>query len=96
MTWKNFVSRLAIMSRRRGLATAVVYGLSLSVRFTSAAGEEVEIPPQSTQRTHPLVSIMTGDGSRLPYQDWGSKAAQPVVFRNGWQAGSPPPGCFAP
>jgi hypothetical protein len=73
-----------------------LYGLSLAVRFTSAAGEEVEIAAHSVQRTHPLVSIMTSDGSRLPYQDWGPKAAQPVVFRNGWQAGSPPPACFAP
>jgi hypothetical protein len=96
MIWKNFVNRLAIISRRRGFATAVVYGLSLSVRFTSAAGEEVEIPPQSAQRAHPLISIMTRDGSRLLYQDWRSKAAQPVVFRNGWPPASPPPGCFAP
>ena len=40
MIWKNFVSRPAIRSSRRGLATTVVYGLSLAVRFTSAAGEE--------------------------------------------------------
>jgi hypothetical protein len=39
MIGKNFVSWLAITSRRRGLATAVVYGLSLAVRVTSAAGE---------------------------------------------------------
>ena len=96
MTWKNFVSRQAVASRRRGLATATLYGLSLAVRFTSAAGEEVEIPPRSAQRAHPLISIMTTDGSRLPYQDWSSKAAQPVVFRNGWSLSSPPPGCFAP
>jgi hypothetical protein len=96
MTWKNFVSRQAIASRRRGLATATLYGLSLAVRFTSAAGEEVEIPAHAVQRTHSLVSIMTTDGSRLPYQDWGSKAAQPVVLRNGWPPASPAPGCFAP
>ena len=49
MTWKNFVSRLAIAPRRRLVATAIVYGLSLAVRFTSATGEEVEIPAQSLQ-----------------------------------------------
>ena len=59
MTWKNFVSRLAIRSPRRGVATAVLYGLSLAVRFTSATGEEVEIPPQAAQRAHSLISIMT-------------------------------------
>jgi hypothetical protein len=94
MIGKNFASRLAITSPRRGLATAVVYGLSLAVRFSSAAGEEVEIPPQSAQRAHPLISIMTRDSSS--HQDWGRKSVQPIVFRQGWPPGSPPPGCIAP
>jgi hypothetical protein len=96
MIGKNFVSRLAITSSRRGLATAIVYGLSLAVRFTSAAGEEVEIPPQSAQRTHPLISIMAGDSSRLPYQDWGRKSVHPIVLRQGWPPSSPPASCIAP
>ena len=96
MIGKNLVSRLAITSKRRGLATAVVYGLSLAVRFTSAAGEEVEIPPPSAQRAHPLISVMASDSSRLPYQDWGRKSVQPIVFRQGWPPRSPPPGCIAP
>jgi hypothetical protein len=91
MIWKNFVNRLAITSRRRGLATAVVYGLSLAVRFTSAAGEEVELPAQSVQRAKPLISILTGASSRFPYEDWAPKAAQPIGFRSGWSLGSP--GC---
>jgi hypothetical protein len=95
MIGKNFVSRLAITSSRRGLATAVVYGLSLAVRFTSAAVEEVEIPPQSAQRA-PLISIMTRDGSRLPYEDWGHKSVQPIVFRRGWPSSSSSLGCIAP
>ena len=95
MIGKNFVSRLAITSSRRGLATAVVYGLSLAVRFTSAAGEEVEVPLQSAQRAHALISLMAWDGSRLPYEDWGRKSVQPIVFRQGWSPGSPP-SCIAP
>ncbi|MBR0831218.1 hypothetical protein JQ596_37490 [Bradyrhizobium manausense] len=91
MIGKNFVSRLALASSRKALATAVVYGLSLAVRFTSATGEEVEIPPQ-----HPLISIMTRDSSRLPYQDWDRRPAQPFVFRQGWSPSSSPPGCIAP
>jgi hypothetical protein len=96
MISKSFVSRLAIMSRRKGLAAAIVYGLSLSVRFTSAAGEEVEIPPQPAQRAHHLISIMTRDSSRLPYQDWSPKLAQPILFRHGWPPRSTLPGCIAP
>ena len=96
MISKSFVSRLAIMSRRKGLAAAIVYGLSLSVRFTSAAGEEVEIPPQSAQRAHPLISILTRDSSRLPDQNWSPKFTQPIVFRQGWPQRSALPGCFAP
>ena len=96
MIGKNFVSRLAITSRQRWIATAVIYGLSLSVRFTSAAGEEVEIPPQSAHRAHPLASIMTSDGSRLPYHDWSHKPALPIVLRQSWPPGSPTPGCIVP
>ena len=95
MIGKHFVSRLAI-TPRRGLATAVIYGLSLAVRFTSATGEEVEITPQSAQRAHPLISIMTTDSFRLPYQDWGRKSVQSIVFRQGWPPGSPSSGCIAP
>jgi hypothetical protein len=101
MIWKSFVNRLAITSRRRGLATAVIYGLSLAVRFTSATGEEVEIPAQSMPRAHPVIAITTGDRASLPYQDWGTKFVQPVVFRHGWRPNSPTsapalPGCLAP
>ena len=88
MIWKNFVNRLAVTSRRKGLTTALVYGLSLSVRFTSATGEEMEIPAHSPQRAHPMISIMTRNDARLPYQEWGSKSAQPIVFRHGWSPSS--------
>jgi hypothetical protein len=80
MVWRNFVNRLAITSRRRGLAAAVVYGLSLGVRFTSAAGEEVEIPPPPVQGTMSAISIMAGARAQLPYQN----SAQPILFRSGW------------
>ena len=53
MIWKNFVSRLAIAPRRRVVATALMYGLSLTVRFTSATGEEVEVPAQAAQSANP-------------------------------------------
>jgi hypothetical protein len=44
MAWMNVVNPFAIAPRRRVVATALMYGLSLSVRFTSAAGEETEVP----------------------------------------------------
>jgi hypothetical protein len=96
MIWKNFVTPLAIKSRRRVAASAVLYGLSLSVRFTSAAGEEVEIPAQSPQGAHPMISIMARTSVQLPYQDWGLKSAQPIVFRHGWPPGSARLGCAPP
>lgn len=96
MFGKNFVSRLAITLPRRGLATAVVYGLSLAVRFTSAAGEEVEIPPQSAPRAHSLISVVARDSARLPYQDWGQQSLQPILLRKGWPPSSPPAGCIVP
>jgi hypothetical protein len=96
MIWKTFVKPLAITSRRRIVASAVIYGLSLAVRFTSAAGEEVEIPAQTAQRAHAVISIMARNDARLPYQDWSSKFAQPIVFRHGWPPSSATPGCIPP
>ena len=58
MIWSNFLNRLTITSRHRGLATATIYGLSLAIRFTSAAGEEAEFPAQFVHRTKPVISIM--------------------------------------
>jgi len=45
MTWTSF----AIAPRRRLIATALMYGLTLTVRLTSAAGEEGHVPVQAAQ-----------------------------------------------
>jgi hypothetical protein len=45
MTWTNF----AIAPRRRLIATALMYGLTLTVRLTSAAGEEGSVHVQAAQ-----------------------------------------------
>jgi hypothetical protein len=73
MDWKN----LAVAPRRRAVATALVYGLSLTVRFTSSTGEEA--PAQATQSTNPMTSIMINNG-------WPPKPAIPVALR-GWPLG---------
>ncbi|WFU78224.1 hypothetical protein QA645_27215 [Bradyrhizobium sp. CIAT3101] len=87
MTSKTFVSLFAIPPRRRLAATTILYGLSLAVRFTSATGEEVEIPPQSLQRMSPALSIMANDDAPLPYANWsGRNAAEPLFFRRRWAA----------
>ncbi|MBR0788433.1 hypothetical protein JQ631_05070 [Bradyrhizobium manausense] len=87
MTSKTFVSLFAFPPRRRLAATTIMYGLSLAVRFTSATGEEVEIPPQSLQRANPVLSVMTNDDAPLPYANWGGpNAAEPIFFRRRWAA----------
>ena len=71
MFWRYFLNGLAITSRRRCLASTVVCGFLLAVRFTSAAGKEVEIPAPSVQQAKP---VMTGAGPRLPYEDCAQNA----------------------
>ena len=88
MIWKSIVGPPAIAPRRRFVATALVYGLSLSVRFTSAAGEEVEIQVHSVQRTDPVISVLSSNDAQLPYQDWSPRAAQPTALRQGWPLSS--------
>ena len=72
MTWNI----LAIAPRRRVVAAALMYGLSLSVRFTSAAGEEVEIPPHA---------LMANDGAQIIHLTLPS--AQPIALYRRWPAG---------
>ena len=90
MSW-NFVSSLAIAPRRRAVSSAIVYGLSLAIRFTSATGEEVEIPPQALQSLNRMTSIMNSDGAQL-FNNWPSKPAQPIGSAR-WVLGSR--GCHA-
>jgi len=97
MTWKNFVSPVKLVPRRRMAASAIMYGLSLAVRFTSATGEEVEIPAQSIHNASSVMSIFDRDGGQLPYADWRPNAIEPIFFRHRWP---PPmasmPGCPSP
>jgi hypothetical protein len=76
---RNFVNSLAIAPRGRLVATAIVYGLSLAIRFTSATGEEVEISAQSLQGINPVMSNTGGDDAQLPHADRGTNSAQSLV-----------------
>jgi hypothetical protein len=75
MAWKHCVTLPAIVPRRRVVATALVYGLSLSVRFTSATGEEVEIPSPTT------TSIMTRAGAPIFHDDWPLRPSESIAFQ---------------
>lgn len=75
MTWKHFIGPRAITSRRRVVASAVMYGLSLTVRFTSATGDETEISSQAVQGANPVSIIF--------YKDWPAKPAPPIGFHGG-------------
>jgi hypothetical protein len=81
MAWKHFVNPLAVGPRRRVVATALVYGLSLAVRFTSAAGEETEAPPLNARGICPMTSIMINDGGRAFDNDW-PRPAQSLAFHS--------------
>ena len=83
MAWKTLVSPLAITRRRRGVATALVYGLSLSVRFISAAGEQIEAPAQAAQGPNPMISVIINDGAQSLYRNWTPGFAQPIGFHGG-------------
>jgi hypothetical protein len=87
MAWKNTVGPYAITSRRMVVASAIMYGLSLTVRFTSATGDETENPAQATQSISPMLSIMIKDGVPIS-GDWPPKPAHSIVFKRGWPPGS--------
>ena len=83
MAWKYSLNPIAIGRRRRVIATALVYGLSLSVRFTSATGEEVEIPPAAARGAYTATSMMANDGAQFSYSHWSLRPVQPLALRQG-------------
>jgi hypothetical protein len=87
MAWKNFIGPHAITSRRRVVASALMYGLSLTVRFTSPTGEETEYPAQAALSTSPMLSIMIKDGVPIS-RDWPLNPAHSIVFQRGWPLSS--------
>ncbi|CAN7725311.1 hypothetical protein LJR220_001747 [Bradyrhizobium sp. LjRoot220] len=87
MAWKNIVGPYAITSRRRVVASAIMYGLSLTVRFTSPTGEEAENPAQAAQGGSPMNSIMINDGAQI-FKNWAPKPAHSIVFQRGWPLSS--------
>jgi hypothetical protein len=82
MTWKNIVGPHAITSRRRVVASALMYGLSLTVRFTSPTGEETGNPPQAAQSIGPMLSVLLKDG--IPASKyWPPNPVHSIVFQRG-------------
>lgn len=84
MTWKVPLNQLANTSRRKVLVTSVMSAISLSVRSSTATGEESNRSQSSAEWTDPMTSVTTTDGVRIFYKDWGPKSAQPIVFHHGW------------
>lgn len=82
MIWKNFIGPRAITSRRRVVTGAVMYGLSLTVRFTSPMGEQVENPSQAALGNNPMSSIMFNGGAQT-IRSWPPNLAHSIVFQRG-------------
>jgi non-heme chloroperoxidase len=84
MLWNNSIKLVAARSRRSAIATALMYAVSATLRFTSATGDEANLPKFYEQRINAMTYITTQDGVKLFYKDWGPKSAQPIVFHHGW------------
>ena len=97
MAWNKLIGPLAITSRRRAVASALMYGLSLTVRFTSPTGEETENPVHVSQGMHPVSAIMLSDAGQI-FRNFPAKAAHSIVFQRGrpFNPGSCRAGCERP
>jgi non-heme chloroperoxidase len=85
----SIVSQFAKASRRNVLASGLTYAASLTVRSSSAAGEETNVSTSRVQGTDLVTSVTTKDGGvQIFYKDWGPKSAQPIVFHHGWPLSS--------
>jgi non-heme chloroperoxidase len=71
MAWNVPLNRLANTSRRKVLATSVMSAISLTVRSSTATGEESGRSKAFAQSIDPMASVTTKDGVRIFYKDWG-------------------------
>jgi hypothetical protein len=87
MVWKA-LGQPAIALRSRIVATTFIYALSVTVRFTTATGNEARIAAHAVHRSHPMVFLMTGDGLPIFCGDRRPKFALPAAFpsRGGFRA----------
>ncbi|WP_076866466.1 hypothetical protein [Bradyrhizobium mercantei] len=95
MAWNDLGNCLAITRRSRVVATALMYGLTLTVRFTSAAGDDADSPAQASQGANAVTSVMIDDAAQALTRDWLPAAAQPISLRRGALSSARAPGCRA-
>jgi len=82
MALKTLAGQGAIPVRSRLVATTFIYALSVTVRFTTATGNEAKIPAQSVHLGNPLTLITTRDGAPVFCRDREPTSAWPIVFQN--------------
>lgn len=80
----NTLKRLAATSRRKLLASSLLYATSLTVRSSSATGAESRSAAALANESATASFATTSDGVKVFYQDWGPKNAQPIMFHHGW------------
>jgi non-heme chloroperoxidase len=78
------LTHLAATSRRKLLASTMLYATSLTVRSSSATGRESQSTTPDAREGSTMTFATTRDGVKIFYQDWGPKTAQPIVFHHGW------------
>jgi hypothetical protein len=61
MAWKILGDPFAILSRRRVVASALIYGLTLTIRLTTSAGQDTPPPVSSVHKGSAPFSIMVKD-----------------------------------
>jgi len=72
----------AIASRSRVVATTFICALSVTVRFTTATGNERKIEAQSAHRSTPMTFNTTRNGAPILCRYREPKSAWPIVFQN--------------
>jgi hypothetical protein len=80
MVWNTAVSQLANTSRRKLLATVLMYAASLTVRPTSVAGDETKTSTHPTQRIDPMTFVTTKEACRFFTRTGGRSLRSPLSF----------------
>jgi non-heme chloroperoxidase len=93
MSKTTSIQSLLDPSRRKWLGVGTLTAAGIGIPMAAYAENSSTLKSPALRKSRPKEQIMsdtviTRDGTRIFYKDWGPKSAQPIMFHHGWPLSS--------